>query len=252
MDPTPRILLVDDAPEIQLLGRSALEKDFAVMSAATLAEARTLLSQGEVDLVILDVELPDGNGMEFCSHLKGPGNAYSLPVILLTSKDQLEDKLKGFSAGADDYMVKPFHAAELRARVQLRLKNRPGRAAGGVNRALLGPHSINGQKNGVIVAGPFKFDLDARAITVKTLDNETVPVRASGVLFKILLFMAQAEGRVVSREQIIREIGSGEVSDSQLSGRTVDTYICKLRKKLVLSPYTIQSVYGAGYKLVLI
>src|SRR5438128_658833 len=104
MTSNPRVLVVDDAPDIQLIARKALEKGFDVVSAGSLEEAGRMLNQGGIDLLVLDVTLPDGNGFDFCRRLSEERRSTNPPVILLTAKGDLSDKLEGFSAGADDYV----------------------------------------------------------------------------------------------------------------------------------------------------
>lgn len=119
---TARILLVDDAPEIQFLVRRTLDNRFLVESAGTLEEARKALAKGLFDLVLLDVVLPDGNGFEFFEEMRP--SLGETPVLFLTGLDDMDNKVNALRRGADDYLVKPVDPRELQARVEVRLSRR--------------------------------------------------------------------------------------------------------------------------------
>jgi DNA-binding response OmpR family regulator len=234
MDHTPRILVVDDAPDVQLLARRALEGSFQVVPAGTLGEAESVLSQGGIDLVILDVQLPDGSGFDFCRKLSQSKENARVPVILLTSLDEVDAKIRGFSAGAEDYIVKPFHPAELEARAQLRLRGRSPASASG--NASAGETRI----------GDIEFHPQGDRVTIDTSIGKA-GVSLTKREYRLLLCLARAGGRILTREEIILQVWE---HDSRITGRTVDTHICKLRKKIGNSRFTIHSVYGAGYRFV--
>lgn len=238
MSTAPRILIVDDAPDIQLIARTALEKSFQIVQAMNLKEAAERISEGGIDLIILDVTLPDGNGFDFCRMLNDSGRQPSPPVILLTSKGHVDDKLQGFSAGAEDYVVKPFDPAELNARAMLRLRKRllssnatPATSSAAVNELRIGDIEFDPKGDGVDIDSP------GGKVNISLTHRE----------FRLLLCLARAGGKILSRDQIIQNVWD---SESQITGRTVDTHICKLRKKISRSRFTIHSVYGAGYRFV--
>lgn len=235
MGTNPRILIVDDATDIQMIARKALEKSFDVVIASNLHEATLRLAEGGVDLIVLDVNLPDGNGFEFCRKLSAGGTKHAPPVIMLTSKGELSDKLEGFSAGAEDYIVKPFDPMELHARARLRLRNRTERPTGQA------PGSSE------LRFGDIEFDPKGDKVTIVSAGEIKLTVDLTHREFRLLLCLARAGGKILSRDQIIATVWN---SESRITGRTVDTHICKLRKKIATSRFTLHSVYGAGYRFV--
>ena len=126
--PHENILVVEDASDFQLMIKAALERHYAVTFASTLQEARGFLSSRGFQLLVLDVNFPDGDGFAFCSEVRANEATRSMPVIFLSGRAELEDKLQGFRLGADDYIVKPFEGLELRARVEARLLRERQRA----------------------------------------------------------------------------------------------------------------------------
>src|SRR5687768_6524265 len=122
------ILAVEDAPDFQLMIRASLERHYVVTVVSTLEQARARLARQSYNLLLLDVNLPDGDGFAFCADLRAHEATQSLPVIFLTARSELEDKLRGFSLGADDYIVKPFQGLELRARVEAKLARERSKA----------------------------------------------------------------------------------------------------------------------------
>ncbi|MBS1963272.1 MAG: response regulator [Bdellovibrionales bacterium] len=121
----PRVLVVEDAPDQMLLIRATLNGDFELAFAATLTEARSELAAGRTDLVLLDSNLPDGNGFDFCAELSGQDRVAAAgdpPVVFLSGLKDAPDRIRAFRAGASDYLTKPFHPAELRARVAARIR----------------------------------------------------------------------------------------------------------------------------------
>lgn len=235
MSTAPRILIVDDAPDIQLIARKALEKNFEIVQALNLKEAADRISEGGIDLIILDVSLPDGSGFDFCRKLNESGQRTSPPIILLTSKGHVDDKLQGFSAGADDYVVKPFDPAELNARALLRLRKRDSIPA----------HAASTSANDLRI-GDIEFDPKGDGVEIDSKGGR-INISLTHREFRLLLCLARAGGKILTRDQIIQNVWDAE---SRVTGRTVDTHICKLRKKISRSRFTIHSVYGAGYRFV--
>src|SRR5438552_3936952 len=117
-----RILLVEDSVECQILVKGTLGKRFHVTCASRASEALKLLERESFDLIILVVILPDGDGFQLCAQFSNREQSHFVPIIFLTSKKDLKDKILGFSLGADDYVVKPFDPDELRARINAKLK----------------------------------------------------------------------------------------------------------------------------------
>jgi DNA-binding response OmpR family regulator len=228
--------VVDDAPDVQLIARMALEKNFEVLEAGSLRQAQDLLKTEPLDLLILDLALPDGDGLEFCRKLHSRGAGHAPPVILLTGKGGIGDKLDGFSAGAEDYVVKPFDASELLARSLLRTRRRVLPVAAAAGEA----------GSDLLRIGDLEFETRTSQVAIRTRGGLTA-VELTKREFRLLLFLARAGGRILSRDQLIKHVWD---TGAQITGRTVDAHICKLRKKLQLSRFTIHSVYGAGYRFV--
>ncbi len=224
-----RVLLVEDSVECRILVQNALEGYAELVVAADLKGAEQLVSQQKFDLLIVDVDLPDGDGFGFCARLLAEKGAARPRLLFLSGKGALADKLTGFSVGADDYLVKPLDALELRARVQAHLRHAQDSAAlaqtlcAGNLRLELGTHRV------FVGEGPGAQELEL--------------TRAE---FKLLTHLLRKEGQVFTREQL-KNIGSGK---THVTDRTVDAHLCRLRKKLSSCTHTVEPVYGLGYRLV--
>jgi two-component system response regulator MprA len=232
----PRILIVDDAPDVQLLAKKALESSFEVAQAMTLSAARAALDRSAVDLVVLDISMPDGNGIDFCRSMGEHPSQRNIPVIFLSVHGEVTDKLAGFSAGAQDYMVKPFHPAELQVRAQMRLKSAAPR-----------PEAARPAGEAITI-GDLRFDLKTHGVSVVN-GNRSTELPLTQQEFKLLICLARAGGKILSREDIVKQVWD---HDLRVTERTVDTHVCKLRKKITdsASRFTVQAVYGAGYRFV--
>jgi two-component system OmpR family response regulator len=220
-----RILVVDDDDSIrELLGMALRHVGFEVELAGTCLDARNLLERNSPDLIVLDVMLPDGDGIDFCKRLRAGGLRAS--VLFLTARDTTEDKVRGLTVGGDDYLTKPFSLEELVARI----------------RAILRRAGVE--------------DDEGRSISYADvqLDEDSHEVRRAGQLvalspteFKLLRFLMVNAGRVVSKAQILDHVWEYDF-DGESS--IVETYVSYLRKKLdPLGPPLIQTVRGIGYRL---
>ena len=191
--------------------------------APSLAAANALLRQEEFDALILDRSLPDGDGATLASRLRSTGNF--VPILMLTARDTLDDKLAGFDAGADDYLAKPFALKEVEARLQALLRRAGGRAA--MER---------------LAFGPLAFDPAAQAVT---LDDETLALPPKAIrLVEVLLQQPQ---RVFSR----RELEIAIWGRAQESSDNLRSVLHTLRRALPeAAPVEIVNVHGLGYKLV--
>ncbi|MBX3035225.1 MAG: response regulator transcription factor [Bdellovibrionaceae bacterium] len=218
---TARILLVDDAPEIQFLVRRTLDNRFLVESAGTLEEARKALAKGLFDLVLLDVVLPDGNGFEFFEEMRP--SLGETPVLFLTGVNDMDNKVNAFRRGADDYLVKPVDPRELQARVEARLAKR-GRSP-------------------EITFGELKVNLDHYEVSLTGNGSER-PVDLTPHELKILIRLVQNRGRVLSRNQLIDEAWGAGV---HVEERTVDKHVSSLRKKIGDASSYVKTVPGFGY-----
>lgn len=215
-----RILVVDDHGEVRRLLQTALGRDgHVVRAAANLAGARAILAESEVDLVVLDLALPDGEGLDLCRELRQAGAG--VPILVLTAQSQVSRRVEGFGAGADDFLSKPFAVAELRARVQA--LGRRGTLPRGTSYRF----------------ADTELDLAGRRATV---GGREVPVTARE--WSILDLLIRRDGRLVPRDEML-DIVWGEVSDS--SNASLDVMIGRIRKKL--GEGLIRTIRGEGYVL---
>jgi DNA-binding response OmpR family regulator len=225
----PRILLVDDEHAVQKLLAFPLRKDgYDVVGATTGSEALDRFRDGEFDLVVLDVMLPQVDGFEVCRQLRARS---SVPIIMLTAKAEEFDKVLGLELGADDYITKPFSMREFRSRVKAVLRRAEMRPD--VDGAIEGPLEING----------LTIDFAKRAVSVRG-----EPVQTTYVEFEILAALATHPGRVFTRESLLTRIwGDAAYRDP----RTIDVHIRHLREKLELDakhPEYLFTVRGVGYR----
>lgn len=219
------ILLVEDSKEIFIMVKQAIGSMVNLKWADSIDAARESLNPN-LSLVLLDIELPDGSGVDFCSEIQTllPG----LPIFFLTSHKELSDKVLGFSAGADDYITKPFQPLELKARVESRLKKEEARK-----------HSIE-------ILKWAEIEIDKNRQEVKVLnDGQLEKIDLTALEFKLLTYFADQAGHVIPRDKVLDDIWGEDV---HVYSRSVDTHVSKLRKKLGPVSHIIQSIHGAGYK----
>lgn len=227
-----RILLVEDEPHIAMGLKLNLELDgYQVTVAQTAREAGFhLLDPDGFGLIILDVMLPDIDGLTFCQRLRDAGN--TTPVLMLTANDRPEDRVAGLEAGADDYLGKPFDLDELRARVASLLRRQ---------RWALRVPAIEQQS--ALHFGKVIVDFDAYAITV-----DGRPAKLTQLEFDLLRYFCQHAGRVVSRQELLEHVWR---LSNHPNTRVVDNFIVRLRRQIEPDPRKpahLLSVRGAGYK----
>jgi DNA-binding response OmpR family regulator len=221
---TAHILVVEDEPSIrQGLCDVLTFRGYAVDSADNGKEALAKAEHGQFELVVLDIMLPELDGLSVCRALRGAGR--DVPVLMLTAKGDEQDVLNGFEAGADDYVTKPFSVRELLARVQALLK-RNARVTTAAFRA--GPFEVLPERS-CARSSHVEVDLSAREIA-------------------ILRLLADDPGRIVSRRTLLRDVW-GMANAGAVETRTVDVHIAKLRKKLgpEAAPL-LETVRGQGYR----
>jgi two-component system OmpR family response regulator len=220
-----RLLVVDDEENIRDLVATGLR--YQGYEVATAADGRSALAQAEVfrpDLIVLDVSLPDIDGFRVCDRLQGLGQAP--PIIFLTARRTLEDKLTGLSSGGDDYITKPFSLQELHARVRVVLRRT--RAAPDAPRRLR--------------VGDLELDVDT--CTVRRAGDQ---VTLTPTEFKLLRCLMEHAGQVLSKEQLLDLVWNYDFDGNV---QVVETYVYYLRKKLDrTSPPMIHTVRGFGYAL---
>jgi DNA-binding response OmpR family regulator len=222
------ILLVDDEESVQKLLTYPLERDgFRVVQARDGDEALTRFDAESIDLVVLDVMLPHLDGLEVCKRLRAQS---SVPIIMLTARDDELDKVLGLELGADDYITKPFSIREFRSRVRALLR-----------RASAPPHQPAGEE--VIEADGLRIDPARRSVE---LDGEAVHL--TYVEFELLRTLASRPGRVFSRQALLEAIRGGS---EYREPRTIDVHVRHLREKLerdAREPRFVLTVRGVGYR----
>ena len=222
------ILVVEDDPAMRTGLRDNLEfEGYLVRTARTLAEGREDALKRHPSLVLLDVMLPDGSGIDLCRQLRAQG--FRSPILMLTAKSEEMDRVTGLESGADDYIVKPFSLRELLARVRAHLRRvtetRPNK--------------------GVVPVGVAMVDFTRHLLT---RDGQTIETSAKE--FAILRCLVSHRGRTVSRDTLLAEAWGHQ---EDLVTRAVDNFIVRLRRKLEpdpVNPQYLLTIHGSGYKLI--
>jgi len=224
---TNKILVIEDEPDIRSTLEYNLVKDgFDVVGVGSLSDARAAISISSFSMILLDLMLPDGSGLDLCREMKGNSNLSNIPIIILTAKDDEVDKVVGFELGADDYVTKPFSVRELILRIKAVLKR------GDASKAEL--VEIERQ------FGDLKIDVDSHEVFV---NDEQVTLTA--LEFRLLRQLVDRRGRVQSRDQLLSDVWG---YSSDVTTRTVDTHIKRLREKLGSMGKYVQTIRGVGYK----
>jgi two-component system phosphate regulon response regulator PhoB len=221
-----KILIIEDEPDIRkTLEYNISREGYEVISASSLSEGREKLESASFSLLLLDLMLPDGSGLDLCRELKQDKSLSSMPVIILTAKDDEVDKVVGFELGADDYVTKPFSVRELILRVKAVLKRGERKS-----------DNIEVQRQ----FGELKIDVDSHEVFVN--DDQ---VSLTALEFKLLRQLVDRRGRVQSRDQLLSDVWG---YSSDVTTRTVDTHIKRLREKLGDMGKYVQTIRGVGYK----
>ena len=221
-----KILIIEDEPDIRkTLEYNISREGYEVISASSLSEGREKLESASFSLLLLDLMLPDGSGLDLCRELKQDKSLSSMPVIILTAKDDEVDKVVGFELGADDYVTKPFSVRELILRVKAVLKRGERKS-----------DNMEVQRQ----FGELKIDVDSHEVFV---NDEHVNLTA--LEFKLLRQLVDRRGRVQSRDQLLSDVWG---YSSDVTTRTVDTHIKRLREKLGGMGKYVQTIRGVGYK----
>jgi phosphate regulon transcriptional regulator PhoB len=220
------VLVVEDEPDIRDLIVHHLTRDgFACRTARTGAEALRDVRAAAPDLVVLDLMLPEVDGLEVCRRLRGDPAAAAVPIIMLTAKSHEVDRVVGLELGADDYIAKPFSPKELVARVRAVLRRaRPA------------------APSAVLRAGGLALDAARHVVTV---GDEPVPLTPKE--FDLLHALMEAAGRVLSREHLLNRVW-GYARADEIESRTVDVHVRRLRAKLGDEGVRIATVKSVGYR----
>ena len=220
------ILVVDDEQALRDMVQFALEREgFAVIGAADTAAARSAIADRRPDLILLDWMLPKMSGIDFARSLRRDEFAADIPIIMLTARGEEEDRVRGLSVGADDYVTKPFSTRELSARIRAVLRR-----------------SAPGGDAQVLDAGLVRLDVRSHRVSVRGQSVNLGPTE-----FRLLRFFMGHPERVYSRSQLLDHVWGPSV---YVEERTVDVHIRRLRKALSAhdAEHYVQTVRGAGYR----
>jgi len=227
MDSKQRILVVDDEPEaIELVEFNLKQAGFSVASASHGAEALKKARSIHPNLIVLDVMLPQMDGLEVCKMLRRDPTTESIPIIMLTAKAAEIDRVLGLELGADDYVTKPFSPRELVLRVKKILAR--------------GKSSVSAVQP--LEFGELIIDIDRHLVS---WSREAIELTATE--FKLLKVLAQRRGRIQSREQLLRDVWEYH---TLVDTRTVDTHMRRLRQKLGPAAKHLDTVHGVGYRFI--
>ncbi len=225
-----RLLIVEDSPEYQKVIARALGS-YHLTCVSSAEEAWAALGKDPFDLVLLDISLPKRDGYSLLGDMQNSPELRSIPVICLTGKTQITDKVTAFSLGADDYLAKPFDAIELKIRVDAKiLKHTRQRTA--ENRVSIGIITIDKQTHRV------ELNQGGKAQEIPLTQTE----------FKLLCKLTSRPDQVFSRDQLLV---SAWGEDARVLDRTIDVHLCSLRKKLGPEGARIEAVAGVGYRFTL-
>ena len=237
-----KILVVDDEPVlVETIAYNLEQAGYQVTTAADGASALEATHRETPDLIILDIMLPEMDGLEVCRQLRREGNTFTTPIMMLTAKGDEIDKVVGLEVGADDYVTKPFGRRELLARVRALLRRSEYPSASEERPA---PESVTEvpRQTRELVAGPVRIDLAGRRVNCRGQEFELQPKQ-----FELLTYLVRNRGTVLTRDQLLHNVwGYDYVGDT----RTVDVHIRWLREKLEedsANPRLIQTVRGVGY-----
>ena len=224
-----RILVVEDEKDLQeVLSYNLRQAGHSVIVVGSGRDALGAVPEHRPDLVLLDLMLPDVTGIEICRKLKSEPGTREVPIVMVTAKGDEVDRVVGFELGADDYVVKPYSLRELLLRVDAVLRRTSPPSAGGAGRGW------------VMVFGKLRVDRDAHRVWVE--DQE---VTLTALELRLLSTLLERRGRVQSRPALLDDVWgmSGEVTT-----RTVDTHVKRLREKLGSAGPYIETVRGVGYR----
>ena len=223
---TDTVLIVEDEADlVDVLEYNLKREGYNVLSALSGAKAQEILDTGPPPaVVLLDLMLLDMLGVDICRHIRGSEKTRNMPVIMLTAKGEEIDRVVGFEVGADDYVVKPFSVRELLLRIKALLK----RARSPVD------------ESGAIVFGGLAIDVPAHRVLV---DNHEVTLTA--LEFKLLVTFVERKGRVQTREMLLEDVWD---IHADVTTRTVDTHVKRLREKLGSAGNYIETIRGVGYR----
>ncbi len=221
------VIIEDEQDIVELVRYNFRKEGFELESFGRGKDALEYLHRKPADLVLIDILLPDLDGFEICKRVRADGRLRTLPLIFLTARAEEIDRVLGLELGADDYVVKPFSARELVARVKAVLRRQ--------ERAV--------EKTELVDVGDLRLDSSTQEVTVRGR-----PVELSALEFKLLHFLASNPRRVFSRDRLLDEVWG---RDRFVTPRAVDVHIRRLREKIEAQPDKpryLQTVRGSGYR----
>ncbi|MCO5142332.1 MAG: response regulator transcription factor [Oligoflexia bacterium] len=221
-----KVLLIEDSKEVFQMVKQGLAGLTELDWVTSIESATHDIQKKSYSLILLDLELPDGNGIDLCTKLQELNP--NLPIFILTANSDISNKVLGFSAGAEDYITKPFEILELRARVEAKLRKA----------------EILSETSDLLKWTELEIDKKRQEVKINN-GNEFEKIDLTALEFKLLLYFASQPGVVISRDDVLNTIWGENV---HVYSRSVDTHVSKLRKKLKNHSTVIESVHGSGYK----
>lgn len=219
------ILLVEDDMPLSMATAFALEtENFVVTHAPTLAAAATALNTNDFSLILLDVNLPDGSGYDFCKTIRKEG--HSLPIIFLTALDEEVNVIQGLDVGADDYVAKPFRVRELISRIKANIRR----------------YDTNAGTDDEIAFGCFRIDIKAHKVYQNGQHLNLTPSE-----YRLFLTLAQNRNQVLTRNQLLEQLW--DIDGDFVDDNTLSVYVKRLREKLGNDKDIISTVRGVGYMI---
>ncbi|NKF07469.1 response regulator transcription factor [Clostridium gasigenes] len=221
-----KILVIEDESYINDILTTALKSEgYLVRSAFNGTEARELLNTFNPNLTLLDVNLPDESGFDLCKFIN---NTYSIPIIMLTARNDVFDKVLGLELGADDYITKPFHIKEVLTRIKIALRR-------------IDKYATNSKSTFIPLNSIIKINYESRLVYKKDTEVILKPKE-----YELLEFLSQNKNRVFSRDEILNNVWEFSYDGDS---RTIDIHIRRLRSKLDIDGLKsiIETVFGIGY-----
>ncbi len=220
-----KILVIEDSIDYQIIINVILKDEFDLFFAKNANESMSMIANETYDLILIDIVLPDISGYQICSFIKSQKHLTKTPIILVTSKDTIEDKTIGFTVGADDYITKPFHHKELYLRVKARLNQ----------------NSINTNIDQINLSN-LQIDLQKQRARILS-ENKFLDL--TRLEFKLLVFFSERLDLILTRQQILDCVWPNNLN---ISERTIDSHISNLRKKLGGLDFELRAISGIGYR----
>ena len=222
------ILVVEDEPDInKTVSYNIANEGLKPLSALNLTEAESYISSNNISLIILDLMLPDGSGLDFCKKLKSSNTHSDIPIIIVTAKDDEVDKVVGFELGADDYVTKPFSVRELMLRIKAILKRNS-------------KDMTQNTSSKIETFGILSINEDSHEVFIN--DDEII---LTALEFRLLKHLLDRRGRVQTRDQLLSDVWG---YSAHITTRTVDTHVKRLREKMGVMGKHVQTIRGVGYR----